>query len=111
MTTFNEREKGFENKYKHDQETQFKITARRNKLLGLWAAEKMGVSGPAAETYAKEVVAADFEKPGDDDVVEKVVKDLGAKGLALTAHDIRVEMERLLSVARDQVLKEVKPGA
>lgn len=111
MTTFNEREKGFENKYKHDQETQFKITARRNKLLGLWAAEKMGVSGPAADTYAKEVVAADFEKPGDDDVVEKVVKDLGDKGLSVTAHDIRVEMERLLPVARDQVLKEVKPGA
>ena len=111
MTSFNEREKGFENKYKHDQETQFKITARRNKLLGLWAAEKMGVSGPAADSYAKEVVASDFDRPGDEDVVEKVAKDLGDKGLTLTAHDIRVEMERLLAVARDQVLKETKPGA
>jgi len=111
MTTFNDREKGFESKYKHDQETQFKITARRNKLLGMWAAEKMGVSGPAAETYAKEVVASDFDRPGDEDVVEKVAKDLGAKGLGLTAHDIRVEMERLLAVAPDQVLKETKPGA
>jgi hypothetical protein len=111
MATFNEREKGFESKYKHDQETQFKITARRNKLLGLWAAEKMGVSGPAAETYAKEVVAADFDKPGDDDVVEKLVKDFGAKGLKLSAHDVRVEMERLAAVARDQILKEAKPDA
>jgi hypothetical protein len=111
MTTFNQREKGFESKYKHDQETQFKITARRNKLLGLWAADKMGISGAAAETYAKEVVAADFDKPGDDDVVGKVVKDLGAKGLKLAERDVRVEMERLAAVAREQVLKEAKPDA
>ena len=82
MTTFNEREKGFEQKYKHDQDLQFKVNARRNKLLGLWAAEQMGLSGADAEAYAKQVVQADFEKPGDSDVVAKVVNDLSAKGRA-----------------------------
>ena len=77
---FNDREKGFEAKYLHDQETQFKITARRNKLLGLWAAEQMGLSGADAEAYAKEVVVADFEEAGDDDVLRKVLGDLVDKG-------------------------------
>ena len=69
MSTFNDREKGFENKFKHDQEATFKATARRNKLLGLWVAKELGLSGAAAEDYAKSVVVADMEKPGDDDVV------------------------------------------
>ncbi len=106
MTTFDEREKGFEAKYKHDQELQFMVMARRNKLLGLWAADKMGISGADAETYAKEVVVSDFERPGDDDVLEKVHGDLSAKGLDLTDKDVRKEMERLLDVARQQVEAE-----
>jgi hypothetical protein len=103
MTTFDEREKGFESKYKRDQELQFKVMARRNKLLGLWAAERMGVTGADAETYAKEVVVSDFERPGDDDVKEKVHGDLAAKGLDLSESDVRKEMERLLDVAREQI--------
>ncbi len=106
MTTFDERGKGFEAKYKRDQELQFKVMARRNKLLGLWAAELMGVSGADAVTYSKEVVASDFERPGDDDVLEKVHGDLAAKGLDLSAPDVRKEMERLLDVARQQVEAE-----
>jgi hypothetical protein len=107
MTTFNEREKGFEQKYKHDQELQFKVNARRNKLLGLWAAQQLGLSGDAAEAYAKEVVQADFEKPGDADVVAKVVKDLNAKGRPLTELQVRKELDRLLVVAKEQVMKQV----
>ena len=106
MSTFDEREKGFEAKYKRDQELQFKVMARRNKLLGLWAAELMGVSGADAVTYSKEVVASDFERPGDDDVLEKVHGDLVAKGLDLSAPDVRKEMERLLDIARQQIEAE-----
>jgi len=84
MSTFDEREKGFEAKYKHDQEIQFKVTARRNRLLGLWAAEQLGLSGAEADAYAKSVVVADFEKPGDEDVVGKVMADLSAKGVQIT---------------------------
>lgn len=108
MSTFDEREKGFEAKYRHDQETQFKIGARRNRLLGMWAAEKLGLSGGEAEAYAKQVVAADFEKPGDSDVLDKVVADFQAKGVALGAGEVRKEMDRLISVAREQVLAEKK---
>jgi hypothetical protein len=106
MSTFNEREKGFEAKYKHDQDLQFKVMARRNKLLGLWAAEKMGIAGADADTYAKEVVISDFDRPGDDDVLEKVHGDLAAKGLDLTDKDVRKEMDRLLDVARQQIEAE-----
>ncbi len=106
MSTFDEREKGFEAKYKRDQELQIKVMARRNKLLGLWAAELMGVSGADAVTYSKEVVASDCERPGDDDVLEKVHGDLAANGLDLSAPDVRKEMERLLAVARQQVEAE-----
>ena len=104
MTSFEEREKGYEAKFKHDQEFQFKATARRNKLLGLWAAEKLGLSGGDADAYAKEVVIADFEEPGDEDVVRKVASDLDGKGV--TAEDVRREMERLMSVAAEQVASE-----
>ena len=107
MTGFGEREKGFERKFQHDQELQFKVMARRNKLLGQWAAEKLGLSGDAAETYAKTVVAADFEKPGDDDVLQKVLADLTAKGLQVTDHGVRKEMDRLLGVAKEQIAKTV----
>jgi hypothetical protein len=104
MATFDDRKKGFEEKFRHDQELQFKVNARRNKLLGAWAAEKMGLSGAAAESYAKEVVAADFEKPGDDDVVQKVVGDLKAKNVAVTEAQVRDELVRLLDVAKKQLM-------
>ena len=81
MSGFDDRQKGFENKFKHDQELQFKVTARRNKLVGQWVAAKFGLAGEAADAYAKEVVAADFDKPGDDDVIEKIQKDAGLRGV------------------------------
>jgi hypothetical protein len=103
---FNDRKKGFEAKYQHDQETQFKIMARRNKLLGLWAAEQMGLGGADAESYAKEVVVADFEEAGDDDVLRKVLGDLTDKGLSLDEKAVRNEMDSLVSTATDQVTSE-----
>lgn len=107
MSGFDEREKSFENKYKHDQELQFKVTARRNKLLGLWVAGKMGLNSTAAEDYAKTVVQADFQKPGDDDVIDKVLADLAAKGVKLSKHDITRELERLAGEAKAQIMKQV----
>ncbi len=104
---FDEREKGFEAKYRHDQEIQFKIGARRNKLLGLWVAEQMNLSGDAAEAYAKEVIIADFEEAGDADVVRKVLADLAAKSVEVTEPGLRKEMDRLTGIAREQILKEV----
>ena len=103
---FNDREKGFEAKYQHDQETQFKITARRNKLLGLWAAEQMGLGGADAEAYAKEVVIADFEEAGDDDVCRKVLGDLTDKGVGLDEQAVRKEMDALMATAREQIIAE-----
>jgi hypothetical protein len=108
MATFDEREKGFEAKYKRDQELQFKVNARRNKLLGLWAAEKLGLKDAAAEAYAKTVVASDFDRPGDDDVVQKVAADLSAKGIALGEKEVRKEMDRLLPLAKTQIESEVR---
>ena len=106
MTTFSDREKAFEDKYKHDQELQFKVEARRNKLLGLWVAELMGLDGGDADAYAKEVVASDFEEPGDADVVRKVLGDTGAKGVELTEHKLRKKMDELMLVAKQQVMTE-----
>ncbi len=101
MTTFDKREEGFEKKFAHDEELQFKAMARRNKLLGLWAAGILGKSGPDADAYAKEVVMADFEEAGDDDVLRKVAKDLADKGV--TQQQIRAQMNELLAVAVAQV--------
>jgi hypothetical protein len=109
MSSFDERQKGFEKKFEKDQELQFKATARRNKLFGLWAAGLMGMTGEAAETYAKEVVRADFEEPGEDDVFRKVQGDLKKKGVAQSDHQIRRKMEELVAVAREQIMTEVKP--
>jgi len=106
MSTFDEREKGFERKFVHDSELEFKAMARRNKLLGLWAAEKMGMKGAEAGAYAKEVVKADFEEAGDHDVLRKVMADLNARGVAQSEHQIRREMDSLLATAREQVQKE-----
>ena len=110
MTGFDEREKGFEAKYRLEQENRFKISARRNKLLGLWAAERMGLSGASAEEYAKEVVVADFEKPGDADVLEKVLNDLTEKGLEITDIQVRKQMDKLTETAREQIMEELKSG-
>ena len=106
MSGFKDREKGQEAKFAHDAELRFKAEARRNKLLGLWAAELMGISGEEANAYAAEVVAADFAEAGDEDVFRKVSGDLGARGVTVTDEEIRSKMEELVHVARDQVLNE-----
>jgi hypothetical protein len=99
MTTFDKREEGFEKKFAHDEELRFKANARRNKMLGLWAAEKMGVTGDAANAYAKDVIMADFEEAGDADVLKKVLKDLAAKGDKSTEADVRRVMNDLMEKA------------
>ncbi len=106
MTTFNDREKAFESKFKLDQELQFKVGARRNKLLGLWAAELMGLAGDDAAAYAREVVQADFEEPGDDDVLQKVLADLTDKSIEKTEHQLRKQMDELMETAREQIMNE-----
>ncbi|WP_238366109.1 DUF1476 domain-containing protein [Mesobacterium pallidum] len=103
MSTFDDRENAFENKYAHDEEMKFKATARRNKLLGLWAAELMGKTGADADAYAREVIHADFEEAGHEDVVRKVAGDLGELS---TPDAIRTKMEQLLAVAQEQIMKE-----
>lgn len=103
MSTFDKREEGFEKKFALDEEQRFKAEVRRNKLLGLWAAEKLGMSGDAANAYAKEVVSADFEEAGDKDVQNKVMADFTAKGVAITAQEVRVKMDELMMQAAAQV--------
>lgn len=103
MSTFDDRENAFENKYAHDQEMQFRAEARRNKLLGLWAAELLGKTGDDVDAYAREVVKSDFEEAGHEDVVRKVAGDLGDKA---TADEIRAKMDQLLKVAKAQLLDE-----
>ena len=103
MSEFNKREEGFEKKFALDEEQKFKAEVRRNKLLGLWAAEKLGLSGDAATAYSKEVVAADFEEAGDQDVQNKVVKDFAAKGVAIAAQEVRAKMDELMAQAAAQV--------
>ena len=99
MTTFDKREEGFEKQFAHDQELRFKANARRNKLLGLWAAGKLGLSAAEAEAYAKQVVVADLEESGDDDVFRKVRHDLDAKGVSESDHQIRRTMDELMEKA------------
>jgi len=106
MALFDDRKKGQENKYAHDQEMRFRTTARRNKLLGLWLAEQMGKSGADAEAYAKEVITADFERPGDDDVVEKCMRDIAAANLHIDEHKLRRQMETFEAQARVQLQTE-----
>lgn len=103
MTTFDDRENAFENKFAHDAEMQFKAEARRNKLVGLWAAELLGKSGDEAEAYAKEVIAADFEEAGHEDVYRKLAGDLGDKVDEAT---IRAQMTACLSEAKAQLMDE-----
>ena len=106
MSTFDSREKAFENKFAHDQEMQFRAEARRNKLLGLWAAEKMGIEGAEAEAYAKTVVMADFEEAGDEDVYRKVAKDFADKGVEVPEAELRGQMRELLVQAKEQLVSE-----
>jgi hypothetical protein len=99
MTSFDKREEAFEQQFAHDEELRFKATARRNKLLGQWAAEKLGLSGAEAESYAKSVVMADFEEAGDHDVLRKIRKDFDAKGVTQSDHQIGRVMSELMAKA------------
>ena len=104
MTTFDDRANAFENKFAHDADMQFKAEARRNKLLGLWAADLMGKTGDEASAYATEVLKSDFEEAGDDDVLRKVSGDLGDKA---SDEDIRAKMTELLAQAKAQLMDEI----
>ena len=106
MTTFDNREKAFESKFARDEELRFKAGARRNRLLGLWAAEKLGLTGEKASEYAAAVVRSDFEKPGDDDVFAKVRADFDAAGVAVTDQQLRHAMTEFMATAVDQLQKE-----
>jgi hypothetical protein len=108
MTTFDQREQAFEQKFEHDEELRFKARARRNKMLGLWAAGLIGKTGDAAEAYARDIVMADFEKPGDHDVVHTLMHDLAAAGKPTEEHTIRRQGERFMVEAMKQVMTEVK---
>ena len=103
MTSMKDREEGFERKFVFDEELRFKATARRNKLLGLWAAEKLGKTGADAEAYAKEVIVSDIEEAGDHDVFRKVRKDFDEAGVGQSDHQIRRTMDELMHQAIEQV--------
>lgn len=103
MSSMKDREEGFERKFALDEEQRFRAMARRNKLLGLWAAEKLGKTGEAADAYAKEVVISDLEESGDEDVFRKVRRDFDAAGVAQTDHQIRRTMEELMATAVEQI--------
>ena len=103
MTTFDDRQRGFENKFALDQDQEFKAGARRNRLLGEWAAGLMGLEGDRVAEYAKAVVKSDFELPGDEDVLRKVYGDLKGSGVAATEGEVRMKMDELLAVSRDQI--------
>jgi hypothetical protein len=107
MTTFDKREEGFEKKFAHDEELRFKAMARRNKLLGLWAADKLGKTGSDSDAYAKSVVMADFEEAGDDDVFRKIRADFDEANIAQSDHQIRRTMDELMAKAVDEVQKGV----
>ena len=104
MTTFDDRENAFEAKFAHDSEMQFRVEARRNKLAGLWAAGLLGKSDADAAAYAMEVVSADFEEAGDEDVVRKIVADLAGKA---SADEVRAKLKELLPVAKAQLMSEL----
>ena len=106
MTMFDQREKEFETRFKHDQELQFKITARRNRLLGLWAAKHLGLLGDTAEAYAERVVEAQLRAGGTKNVVDKLAADLGAKDPTFTAARIRFELDHFAEQAKRQLMKE-----
>jgi hypothetical protein len=105
MTGFEDRKKGAEKKFELDQEMRFKVNARRTKLLGLWVAAQLGLAGEGAEAYAKNLVAEDMSQPGDADVVAKAIADLKAKGIEMSEHRVRKELEDFGRQARDQLMK------
>ena len=105
-TQFSEREKGFEAKFKIDQETDFKVAARRNKLLGLWLASQLGLPASKHDSYAKDVVLADLEEPGIEDVMRKVMKDIGERGAGVTEDDVRRKLTELHDTAYMQITSE-----
>jgi len=106
MTSFDDREKAYEKKFAHDEELKFKASARRNRLLGRWAAEKLGLTGDDVEPYAKGVVLADLEEPGDEDVFRKIRGDFDNKGIEQSDHQIRRTMEELMVKAVEEIEKE-----
>ncbi len=108
MTTFDEREKSFEKKFAMDQDLKFKSEARRNKLIGEWAAAKLGLSGPAVEDYVKTVRKADLASKGDEDVLQKVVKDFADKGVGVTAAEVRKTMDQFMAQVVAQIESESK---
>lgn len=108
MTTFEDRKKGFESKFAHDEELKFKATARRNKLLGRWAAEKLGLLGDEAESYAKDVVLCDLEEPGEEDVFRKIRKDFDDNSVDQSDHQVRRTMGDLMAEAVAQIENEAK---
>ena len=106
MTTFDKRKDAAEAKFAHDEETQFKVMARRDKLVGLWAAEKLGLSGDAAAAYAKTVVMADMEVPGDSDVIAKLAADFAAKKISVSQSDIEHALHEKMIMAESQINAE-----
>lgn len=108
MTTFDERERAFETRFARDQEMQFKITARRNRLLGQWAAERLGLTQAEADAYASDVIRADFETAGDDDVIRKLIGDLTAAGIEVEEQEIRGQIELKTVEARRQLIETLE---
>ncbi len=106
MPSFSDREKSFEDKFKHDEELQFRVVNRRNKLLGLWVAEILGKKGDEAKAYAQEVVMSDLTEPGEEDVVRKILADVKTAEADLSEHRLRHHMEQLIETAKDQIMKE-----
>ena len=108
MTTFDERERAFEAKFARDQEMQFRIHARRDRLLGLWAAERMGLTDVEAETYAGDLIRSDFETIGDDDIVRRLMGDLTAAGVDIDESEIRSRIEEKTIAARRQLIESME---
>lgn len=106
MTTFNDREKAAENKYAHDKEIEFRIHARRNKLMGQWAASRMNISGAPAEEYVKGVIAATVSAYDDEVIIGRIRSDLSARGVAVTENQVRAELLRVTEVAKEQIHAE-----
>jgi len=106
MATFDDREKAFKKQFEHDQQLRFRTEMRRNKLLGLWAADLMGLTGAEAETYARQVVEADLEEPGPEDVIRKIKADFEANDIEKSDHQIRRQLEECLVEAREQVMRD-----
>ncbi len=106
--SFKKREKGEERHFEMEQDIRFKAESRRNRMLGRWLAEKFGMTGDKAEGYAKEVLLADFDKPGIDDLVAKVMADVKARRAAVTETEVRAELDRLYAVAYDEIVREMK---